>query len=354
MEIAQLLLSLLHAWGLDPDLDRLCEAKLGLLRPMIPVSFGVISKGGNHHFYCSGDTWRWVFRYWRVLRIGYMSLLLPTWQLCLEQKPVVSEKDLSTDLNLSYEMVQMERLTQIFTAQTHWELSTTLTSNHLLTIIALANTLMTMNNASFVAEQERNRKLQRYVIRGFISKRATTVWNTETLTFSFRQSTKSGNWRLDEASEEIITTQQAHIKQGWSLLATLHCVLLPDKVVQNGSKTFKRPQIEMMARRWQHHCLEVRSVRVTDCSRLQRNYRTIDLQVRQAAQSLLMAELRRLGPKGRKALVDYWAQFLPVSEILETPAMHKHHSSISSQVWRSYSRLVWRLNDWDFFFFIGR
>ncbi len=47
MEIAQLLLSLLHAWSLDPDLDQLCEATLGLLRPMRPVSFGVISKGGN-------------------------------------------------------------------------------------------------------------------------------------------------------------------------------------------------------------------------------------------------------------------------------------------------------------------
>lgn len=46
MEIAQLLLSLLHAWELDPDLDRLCEVTLGLLRPMVPVSFGVISKGG--------------------------------------------------------------------------------------------------------------------------------------------------------------------------------------------------------------------------------------------------------------------------------------------------------------------
>nr|CAD7396011.1 unnamed protein product [Timema poppensis] len=46
MEIAQLLLSLLHAWGMDPDLDRVCEGKLGLLRPMVPVSFGVLSKGG--------------------------------------------------------------------------------------------------------------------------------------------------------------------------------------------------------------------------------------------------------------------------------------------------------------------
>lgn len=37
MEIAQLLLSLLHAWGLDKDLDSVCQAKLGLLRPMVNV-----------------------------------------------------------------------------------------------------------------------------------------------------------------------------------------------------------------------------------------------------------------------------------------------------------------------------
>lgn len=48
MEVAQLLLSLLHAWGMDPDLDRVCEGKLGLLRPMVPVSFGVLSKGGGY------------------------------------------------------------------------------------------------------------------------------------------------------------------------------------------------------------------------------------------------------------------------------------------------------------------
>lgn len=37
MEIAQLLLSLLHSWGLDDDLDRVCQVKLGLLRPMVSV-----------------------------------------------------------------------------------------------------------------------------------------------------------------------------------------------------------------------------------------------------------------------------------------------------------------------------
>lgn len=104
------------------------------------------------------------------------------------------------------------------------------------------------------------------------------------------------NWsRQDEEHEEMFTQQQAQIKQAWSLLATLHCVLLPDKVsliefffslilsfslnyiqnyvkvVNNGAQNFKRPHVEMMAKRWQHHCVEVR----------------------EAAQALLLAELGR-------------------------------------------------------------
>lgn len=93
---------------------------------------------------------------------GYMSLILPTWQPY--KLEVSKEMNVATSLeaDLPKEMVDLERATRMFTAQTHWELSTTLTTNHLLAIIALANTLMSMNNASFVAEQERNRKLQRY------------------------------------------------------------------------------------------------------------------------------------------------------------------------------------------------
>ena len=55
-------------------------------------------------------------------------------------------------------------------------------------------------------------------------------------------------------------------KQGWSLMATLHCVLLPDKVTEfqlknrqlaNNGEVFRKAQIEMLARRWQDRCLEV-------------------------------------------------------------------------------------------------
>lgn len=56
------------------------------------------------------------------------------------------------------------------------------------------------------------------------------------------------------AEATAFSSQQAHIKQGWSLLAALHCVLLPDLVK---SHKFKCPQVEMLARRWQDRCLEV-------------------------------------------------------------------------------------------------
>nr|CAH7717856.1 unnamed protein product [Callosobruchus chinensis] len=241
MEIAQLLLSLLHSWGLDNDLDNVCQVKLGLLRPMVPISFGVLSKA-NH-----------------------MSLFLPTWHNTIPVDDEPLPTDLSLTKGLPVELIRQEQITRIFTSRTHWELSTTLSTNHLLAIIALSHTLLSMSNATFVPEQERNRKLHR---------RSTTV-----------------NWtKTDEEHEEMYTQQQAQIKQGWSLLATLHCVLLPDKVVDRGSKNFKRPQVEMMAKRWQHHCVEVR----------------------EAAQTLLLGELSRMGPKGRKQLVEAWSQYLPL------------------------------------------
>ena len=56
----------------------------------------------------------------------------------------------------------------------------------------------------------------------------------------------------DTSSDEM--AQQAQTKQGWSLLAALHCVLLPDLI---GRNQYQPPQLEMLARRWQDRCLEV-------------------------------------------------------------------------------------------------
>ena len=89
-----------------------------------------------------------------------MSFLLPTWQCHIEKS--LGDPITQMEQRLPIDLVRQERLTRAFTARTHWELSTTLTSNHLLAVVALSNTLMSMNNATFVPEQERNRKMHRF------------------------------------------------------------------------------------------------------------------------------------------------------------------------------------------------
>ena len=51
--------------------------------------------------------------------------------------------------------------------------------------------------------------------------------------------------------------QQEQIKAGWSLLSTLHCVLLSDKVKALGSPSYKKLQVELLAVKWQDRCLQV-------------------------------------------------------------------------------------------------
>lgn len=64
----------------------------------------------------------------------------------------------------------------------------------------------------------------------------------------------------------------------------------------------------MMARRWQHHCIEIR----------------------EAAQQILLGELGRMGKKGRKQLVESWAQFLPLYTHTE-PIVQQLPQSTSQQ-----------------------
>lgn len=46
----------------------------------------------------------------------------------------------------------------------------------------------------------------------------------------------------------------ANVCAGWSQLAAMHCVMLPDLL---GLDKFRPPLLEMLARRWQDRCLEV-------------------------------------------------------------------------------------------------
>ncbi|XP_042906902.1 WD repeat-containing protein 7 isoform X2 [Parasteatoda tepidariorum] len=297
MEIAQLLLSLLHAWGLDSELDRVCENKLGLLRPMRPVCFGLLSRG------------------------GHMALILPTYlhtlQSGVQKKPPPPMEGKHVRLvapAIPPELLLEEERARVFSSRGHWELSTAMTTTHLLAIIALANTLMSMNSATFIPEQERRRKLHRRLSRA--DSKAVNSQPTSPGTFSAHSQPGTPSSLPDTNRKEDVvqammaaeagafSSQQAAIKQGWSLLAALHCVLLPDLVK---SEKYKTPQVEMLARRWQDRCLEVR----------------------EAAQALLLAELRRISPKGRKKLVEEWAPYLPnygepYPKNANTPQQHPH------------------------------
>lgn len=63
--------------------------------------------------------------------------------------------------------------------------------------------------------------------------------------------------RSDDGNGEQSTSQTGVIKESWLHVKDLHCKSLPDKVVNYGSKSYKRIQIEMLVNCWQHHCLEV-------------------------------------------------------------------------------------------------
>ena len=47
IDIAQIVVSCLHAWKLDSAIDKLCKEKLGLLVPRDPVCFGGLSQYGH-------------------------------------------------------------------------------------------------------------------------------------------------------------------------------------------------------------------------------------------------------------------------------------------------------------------
>lgn len=140
--------------------------------------------------------------------------------------------------------------------------SRAVTTQHLLSVISLANTLMSMTNATFIGDH--------------MKKGPTRPPRPGTPEMS----------KMKAPPSMASHAAQGQIKQGWSQLAAMHCVMLPDLL---GLDKFRPPLLEMLARRWQDRCLEVR----------------------EAAQALLLAELRRIEQAGRKETIDAWAPYLP-------------------------------------------
>ncbi|XP_041048865.1 WD repeat-containing protein 7 isoform X2 [Carcharodon carcharias] len=222
MDTAKLFMSCLHAWGLNEGLDDVCLIRLGMLKPHCPVSFGLLSRG------------------------GHMSLMLPGFKQ-------TTFKTLDGAIETGKKLILRNSA---------YNVSRAVTTQHLLSLISLANTLMSMTNATFIGEH--------------MKKLPQRPQKPSTL-----EMTKG------KPSPPVSSTAvQGQIKQGWSQLAAMHCVMLPDHL---GQDNFRPPLLEMLARRWQDRCLEVR----------------------EAAQALLLAELRRIEKEGRKETIDMWSPYLP-------------------------------------------
>lgn len=237
MHVAQLFLSCFHGWSLDEKLDEICREQLFMFEPIVPICFGLLS------------------------RDGHMALMLPSWGGSLQHnshKDIMykeSQIHLSFGSKTNYGAANGQAYPNSKPSHhTHWEISKSITTQHLISVIAVSNTMMELSDIGFV-----------------------------------KNSGVGGSNETDESlSENQIGNlgDSAQVKQGWSLISTLHCVLLPELL---NSSAYRPPKLELLARRWQDRCLEVR----------------------EAAQALMLAKLRQIGPEGRRSIVREWSRHMP-------------------------------------------
>ncbi|XP_012995745.1 WD repeat-containing protein 7 isoform X3 [Esox lucius] len=255
MDTAKLFMSCLHAWGLNGPLDDVCLTRLGMLKPHCPISFGLVSRG------------------------GHMSLMLPTFKESLQ-------RHMTQTTGRKWSLSEM-------VGKGTYGVSRAVTTQHLLSVISLANTLMGMTNATFVGEHMKKAPVR--------PPRPGTPETPRRTAAPPQASSPAVQGQIKQAAAVVGSTatpgsgapppgpaayQCPSVNEGWSQLAAMHCVMLPDLL---GLDKFRPPLLEMLARRWQDRCLEVR----------------------EAAQALLLAELRRIGQSGRKDTIDLWAPYLP-------------------------------------------
>uniref|UniRef100_A0A8C4NFM1 WD repeat-containing protein 7 n=1 Tax=Eptatretus burgeri TaxID=7764 RepID=A0A8C4NFM1_EPTBU len=115
--------------------------------------------------------------------------------------------------------------------------SRSVTTQHLLSFISLANTLMSMTDATFLPENNNQDP-----------SRSQQIDTGDDLILNSTQRP------MKQVVLSAASAMPIPIKEGWSQLAALHCVMLPELL---GPQRFKAPLLEMLVKRWQDRCLEV-------------------------------------------------------------------------------------------------
>ncbi len=234
VNIVRLLLSCLHAWNLDDHLDEQCEETLGLVRPYRPVSFGLLSRGSGLSLVLPG----WGLRSKRRIVPHPGFELDPIEENVVVQKPpdhVLDETSLPSHGSTSPRSVR-KHLTRARSMETtfdqkyhvRWQLSRSLTTQHLLTMVSITNTLM--NESIGAHELARSSGTRKRVSDS-----------------SFEDDSD------DSGSEESQTIRDNIIRAVWSQVAALHCVMLPEHM----EGKFYPPHLPVLAFRFLDPCQAV-------------------------------------------------------------------------------------------------
>ena len=224
VNMARLLLSCLHAWNLDDSLDQSCQEVLGLVRPCRPVSFGLLSRGGGLSLVLPG----WGLRskpHLEAQRSVDFDAFMKKREDQLSASPstpgengaAVSEKVSSKSLRKRLSSLGVP-MTFDQKYHTRWQLSRSLTTQHLLTMVSITNTLMNQSAGAHALSR-----------------------------MSGTRRTSSMDEDSDESDgEDSHTIRDNQIRAVWSQVAALHCVMLPERM----EGRFRAPHLPVLASRF--------------------------------------------------------------------------------------------------------
>ena len=245
--LVKLLFSILHSWGLVPDIDKELISRFNvhpLKMDVSPPCFAAIVS-------------------------GTLFSLLPGWQAILNKRTKnvgdnsvqqgSSTNPFSKDLIASSD-------SNAWSLRCYWAAGAMITASRLMPLVSLAN-------AADCLEQ---------TLSHLPVKQPVAPPRPPPPSASQQQPAPGG----PPPKRPPPPAKPGQDAQLWLQISTMYTVLLPDLI----GKKYKSPPIQTLANRFHDQCLPVR----------------------EAAQALLSAELSRIGPEGRRKMVETWAPYLPL------------------------------------------
>jgi len=308
LEIAHFLASMLQSWGIDPHLDQCCQKMLGMRHPKRPASFGLVSKEGHLSICLPGmdGTFNFATKKWFLLYI--------------EPHVKVGEEK--------------------------WKKSRALTTQHLLALVSLADAGLSADGLSFNEKYEKTKRvlkcrtgfyaffyffLTKYLPDDFLpvnNPYGLCNYNHQRHRWSRQRSRNHLNSRLNRLQSSVPNScRLSKLGTRW-----------PPFIVwcwPTGSS-----HVTSTDRHWSS-CWP--GAGATGVPRFLVSFwfqyviwfcfsKNAGFKIRDAAQTLLLRELNRIGPEGRKELLDKWSQYLPTtvdSSVSILAADHGLHGQVA-------------------------